>query len=119
MGECGCGNFDATFRLPGPDKLTYVIQIYPSCNDCSTPVGLIVHRMTSEDLQLWDAEHLPELFFDKQWDDSAAIPIIHPEKLLGVLQELAGGDAAGEYEIDGFLQDHVPEAVREAVFRSR
>lgn len=115
MGECGCGNFNADLQLPGPDGLTYIIQVYPSCTYCDTPIGLIIHRMTSEQVRSWDAEQLPE----PNWDDdnSTVVTILHPTVVLDVLRKLAGSGKSDEYEIDGFLQDHVGEAVREAVFR--
>lgn len=63
MGECGCGNFYPEFKFPGPDGSVYALQVYRGCEGCQTPVGVIISRLTGEEIEEWDVEHLPELPF--------------------------------------------------------
>ena len=42
MGQCGCGDYNASMRFPGPPGITYAIQFYAGCGDCDTPAGIII-----------------------------------------------------------------------------
>jgi hypothetical protein len=70
--------------------------------------------MTPEDREMFCEEDLPELPF---YYDMAAIPVVDPRQVMRlVLAELApAGDIDPEdYDIDGYVQDVVPQAVRDA-----
>lgn len=127
MGDCGCGDFGAHFKLPAPDGNTYVLQIYDSCPDCDTGAGLIVHRMTEEELRGWTAWATPELPWNR-WSREYAerfIPILHPAKLRAALVEhvktawrrVAKRDR-GEDALAELLDEAFSEVFRDAVWSS-
>lgn len=40
MCECGCSGYDQVWRLPAPNRQTYLIGTYRACRDCDHPAGL-------------------------------------------------------------------------------
>lgn len=78
MGQCGCGDFLPQFKIPGPGRSLYTLQVYMPCDYCQTPAGVIVSRLDGpEEIESWDAQHLPDLPFN-------AVSNRHHEKFLGV-----------------------------------
>ena len=61
MGRCGCGDFDADFKLQGPDEVVYGIAVYRGCSSCGNPAGIMFHKMDKADQELWDMDNVPEL----------------------------------------------------------
>jgi len=89
MGICGCGEYDAVYRFKGPGEITYVVQIYPGCNECCTPAGIILYAFTEEDMELWDAIELPEFQIH---NEGTGIPVIDPAILKGRMSKVCGED---------------------------
>jgi hypothetical protein len=118
MCECGCGNTEPDWRLPGPDGITYAIQVYPSCSDCGTPAGLIVYRFTAEEARSWGVNDCLELPIHPYMRGSVfgdcRIPIVHPRLLKKKLVELMR-NVPEEYDPDGYLEDSFDEAFADAV----
>ena len=49
MCECGCGEFHADFKMPGPNGTVYLLQVYPSCdNGCDMPAGVRIMKIKPE-----------------------------------------------------------------------
>lgn len=63
MGTCGCGDFYPDFKFEGPDGSLYTLQIYRGCEGCQTPMGVIISRLDGDEIEEWEAQHLPELPF--------------------------------------------------------
>lgn len=61
MGECGCSDFRGDYRFRGPGDLTYVLQVYESCDDCCTPAGVVLYAMNPDECRDWDVESIPEI----------------------------------------------------------
>lgn len=78
MGACGCINNEIPiYRFPGPNELTYVINVYPSCSYCDTPAGVTIDLIGDEELKFLGLEHVEEVFQDrKRVDLGPGIPVI-------------------------------------------
>jgi hypothetical protein len=87
MGECGCSSTDVTYRLPGPPGVHYGIEIYPSCNYCFTPVGLVVHRFDDENAEMWMSGIAEPDFQGYEGVEEVLLPIIDAEHLAAALGE--------------------------------
>lgn len=92
MCECGCGDFNASWRLPGPKGTTYSIQVYPGCDFCDTPAGILIGKHSKEDAAAWGVPDLPEPTFpklnDKDYDGAQfAIPVFHPQELVRAMSK--------------------------------
>lgn len=61
MGQCGCGDFHPQFTLPGPDGSVYALELFTGCHDCRAPPGVVVARLSGEQLDVWEVEHIKEL----------------------------------------------------------
>jgi hypothetical protein len=62
MGQCGCGDYNGQWRIPGPNGTWYVIGPYHGCNNgCSEPAGLFIDLMDTSDMADWSADELPEI----------------------------------------------------------
>ena len=81
MGECGCmSNERPIYRLDGPNNLTYVVKIYPSCDYCDSPAGVVIDLHTDEDLEmhgLKDVEKYEMIKNGKPVELGPAIPVIY------------------------------------------
>lgn len=91
MGECGCGDTTPEFRLPGPDGITYGIEIYGSCHYCETPAGVVIYRFDAAEAAVWldGVEDAPLMAYDPERPTNAqlAIPIVDPEFLMKALED--------------------------------
>jgi len=89
MGTCGCGDYGASLRLPGPDGVVYAIAFYRGCNYCDAPPGVIVHRHSTKDAALWGVNSLPEPDWHVFSADSAeaAFPAVDFKTLKALLTE--------------------------------
>lgn len=61
MGQCGCGDFYPQFTLPGPDGSVYALQLFNGCHDCRAPAGIVINKLSGEQLDMWEIEHIPKL----------------------------------------------------------
>ncbi len=89
MGECGCGSFYPSFKFKGPGKDTYVLQVYPSCDYCNTPAGVILYRMSPKEARQWDLDDVPEKEIPFV---GMVIPVIDPEVFKELGLKLFPGD---------------------------
>jgi hypothetical protein len=53
MGACGCADTSPEIRLPGPEGVHYGIEIYPGCQYCYTPAGVVVYRFDDDEAEIW------------------------------------------------------------------
>lgn len=77
MGQCGCGDFQGDFKFKGPEGITYVLQVYPACDNCDTPAGVIIYAMDKNDCEMWGVNEIPEI---KIQDVGTFVSVIHPRK---------------------------------------
>jgi hypothetical protein len=117
MGQCGCADTSIDVKFPAPDGGTYGLEVYSSCDYCSNPAGVVLHRFgrDSEDAKIWlDSAESAE-FHDLGYGYAQmTIPVLDPEKLAEVLSEDASEDD-DEIEADIRREDiarALPEAVR-------
>lgn len=89
--------------------MRYVLQIYPGCQGCCTPAGIIIYALTEEDMELWDTDKLPER---EILYEGTAFPVIDPEVLKKRMEDLYG-----EYSDAAFAcTEAVDECFQEAVW---
>lgn len=114
MGECGCGSFSPCALMDGPNGLTYVVEVYPSCRDCETGASVRLHIMTAEDLAEWAIADLPKIEF---YGDAkvAWLPVLHPADLREKMEAFAKKQKPGTYDYDGLVYDAVNATFRDAV----
>lgn len=59
MGQCGCGDFKPNFKLPGPNGSVYCIELFSGCHDCRAPAGVVIEKLSGEELITWDVQTIP------------------------------------------------------------
>lgn len=116
MGQCGCGDFAAQHKIPGPDGTVYSVQVYDSCSECQTPAGVILTKHDAESREMWDVDHLPDLREDGY--GGYTIPVLHPKDLVKTMLAWAGPGIEEDYAADGLIQDAVSECFRDAVWET-
>lgn len=109
MGQCGCGDFDGLAWFDGPEGYVYVIEVFDGCLDCETGPGVVITRMSHEEAK---GLNLPRWNYsgDLSWN---GIPVVDRAVLKARLDAFHEAHLE-EYEIDGFIHDAVPEALRDA-----
>lgn len=119
MGQCGCSDTAPDFKFPGPDGVTYAIQIYPSCHYCSSPAGVDIHRFNDEWTREWcdgvpDAPWLTYAHGDPA-NAILSIPVLDPKHLMKALGEPGDDEYADidEEEMRLALPDAVHETLQE------
>lgn len=60
MGQCGCADGFGDYKMRG-EKGWYVIQLYPGCNDCDTPLGIELYYYADDDHLLDCIEKVPDI----------------------------------------------------------
>ena len=106
MGQCGCGDFQPDFKFKGPEGITYVVQMYPSCDYCDNPAGVIIYALTPEEAEMWGLGHVPEKEINA---DGTWIAVIHPKHIMGSVME-----GIQQYIEDGFANEF-----RNAVYKTQ
>lgn len=110
MGECVCCAFNAILKFRGPRGITYVLDIYPSCSYCDTPLGIILYAFDKKACDDWDVDHVTEIEIDKE--EGTCIPILHPEDM----KKLMAKTFAGDQDMIDICHDGVDDTFRDAVF---
>jgi hypothetical protein len=122
MGQCGCGDYNGTWRIPGPDGRWYVIGPYHGCNNgCNEPAGLFIDLFDADDMALWDADKLPVIGGPEH--ENFGIPVLDVSRLIGPLakvMEEMGFTPPDEYDSlrDALGDADLPDAVREAMWET-
>jgi hypothetical protein len=106
MGACGCGDYQGEFKFKGPGNITYVMQIYESCDYCDTPAGVILYAFDPDEAKHLDVASLRE---EKITSDGIAIPVIHPKNLMQTIVE----------SIEACIEDGISGEFRSAVWKTR
>lgn len=109
MGACNCADGVPDFRFEGPDGVTYTLSIYPPCSDCQTPAGVILGKVSDDDLGLYGVPLAEVLHFDPALDYTILIPVIDRSKLQEQLVESCSEatiNSNGEtYDAKDFIAD--------------
>lgn len=118
MGTCGCSDTDLMFRFPGPEGVTYGVQIYPSCDYCSTPAGVDIHRFADDSEEAVWVENVPDapwLPYDGEEPTNAimSIPVVDPEKLAEAMT--AHYEESAAYDGDETSREIAEEDMRYAL----
>ena len=109
MGACGCGDFSGDITFPAPDGEVYVLDVYPGCEDCETPAGVVLYRFTPDEAKRWGLEGAKPL---KIGEEGTGIPVLDPDPLREMMtKEAASGvsELVAEIVADG-LRNHFREA---------
>jgi hypothetical protein len=121
MGACGCiGTEIPIYRLPGPGSLTYVVNVYPSCEYCDTPAGVTIDLYTEWDLVQHGLQDVP--YFSMMESDGKpkelgpAIPVVDRDMLY---QAIDGWLDDGDLDGLEFVDEHLRKVVYETVKRNK
>ena len=113
MCQCGCADFSGDFKFKGPGGTTYVLQVYPSCEDCGLPAGVIIYAFSPGDCENWGVASIPEIALD---DAGRLVGVVDPQRVKENWSRAAGDSELLEYmEPDirrGFI-DAVNHEIRE------
>lgn len=112
MCECGCGELNAQYRMPGPDGKTYVLGVYDSCKDCDTPAGVDISLMTDEEMKDYDYIKLPWIDFTKPM---IGIAVMHPRVLRTEIEKYLARSPADEDMCEVVAEELMDECFRPAV----
>ena len=108
MGACGCGDFQGDFKFPGPGNITYVLQVYPPCNYCETPAGIILYAMSPDDCNDWGVDAMPEINIK---DVGTLISVIHPKELMTTI--IQGIESYIEEGINDVFTSAIHQAIQD------
>jgi hypothetical protein len=115
MGACGCGDTRVDVKLPGPDGITYGIQVYAGCDYCGTPAGIIVYRFCSEQDECWHRES-PEPQWNLYQGDSGTgefvVPILSDDEARKV------AESAPKRGMRDWIDDGLTGRIHEAVYNT-
>lgn len=137
MGQCGCGDFNPDFSLPGPDGTVYAFQIWKGCRYCDVhQIQLRVTRLQGDSVTDWEADTIEKLEFHPVDDGGnfadVSVLLLDPN-VLGkairtsvkslydespeTLQELLEDDSISEEEFLGMIQEDVDNVLNETSWR--
>lgn len=105
MGQCGCGDFSGDFRFKGPEGIIYVLQVYPPCEECDNPAGVIIYSMNEEDCKAWDVDNIQGIEIQ---GTGSFFSIAHPREIMKSVVE----------SIEYFLEEGIEDELRSAVLKS-
>lgn len=120
MCECGCGERTApVFTFEGPPGITYGVALYPGCNECSTPAGVMLYAIPDSERKHFMLDD-PDLSGVKAapwvplygWRE-INIPVIDQAGLLAAMRERLG-EHPEDYDGEGALEEAAPAFVEAA-----
>lgn len=121
MGECGCANFSARWKMRAPKGGWYYIDVYLPCNNgCETPAGVRVGLLSAADAKSWGLDDVEELPLAACLGE-VLIGVLHPDQLvLSLRKGLAGihadlDDCEDDEERGLCLDEAVAEIVSEGL----
>lgn len=125
MGSCGCSDYGGGLKFPGPPGFVYVLEVYPGCNDCGTPAGVVIHKFSeSGEDSFWHrndeaaqfrsmgAGHTGD-FFQKVFD-----PELGVKSLTETIGDVKTHPKSDYDTVADLLADEAEHALREAIFRT-
>jgi hypothetical protein len=124
MCECGCGGWPK-LKLKGPKGITYAIEFYNGCADCSAPAGITIHKMTHKRARESEVSALPELEFSGDDDDlefgvTADLPVLDVETLTAALVKRVAACTIRDVGIVPFaIEECVPDAFNDAIAKTQ
>ncbi len=116
MGECGCGSFCPQFKFAGPRGITYVIELYPGCDNCSAPAGMMLYAFDKAACEDWDIDSVPGIEIA---DDGTPIPIINKDDLHKLMKKYWDGNVDAQDICEDALDDCFTDAARMGIEKTR
>lgn len=110
MGECGCSSGSWEHKIIDHEGWAWLFRVYPSCQDCSSPVGFDFFRVHPKDWHIWDVEHVPEIKTHE--NGTFFIPIIDP----AIVRKLMEKSMIGYEPEDGPMDQVDAETLSEEAF---
>jgi len=117
MCECGCAErMVPALQFPGPSDTVYALGLYPGCENCDNPAGVVLYHTTPAGLK----ELTPWSVYPVAWDDQFVtwreftIPVIGSEGLLKAMREATGVSANDRDSDVGFALDEARHAYIDA-----
>lgn len=128
MGECGCGGTVVEwFKFPAPKGEFYLIGVYPSCEDCTTPAGVDLRRVSKKQHEEETGVRLSGVR-DLDWHNgfghpASELPVLHPNALRRHLKDflkgtVVDGEPLDDIGADTYAEEAVRECFREAVYET-
>jgi len=71
MCECGCGDFHPLFKFKGEKNIVYCLELYMPCDNCNTPVGIIISKHNKQNQEMFDIKNVPNMIFNKDNNEFA------------------------------------------------
>lgn len=87
MCQCGCIESGDFWKLPGPNKSFYVLQKYPGCKDCDSPMGLIVTKYYPKDFKMFDVKYHKDFPLRKKPEETGEIEFLSRKDLSDKLKK--------------------------------
>ena len=112
MGQCGCNDFQPMAWFEGPDDDLYAVELYPGCEYCGTPAGVVIYRLDPEYTELWELREYPKIEPDLA---GICITVMNPETLSKLVSDdLARTDEMASIHAEEVIKDRFYDAVRDS-----
>lgn len=121
MCECGCIGIDYQGKIIDKNGDAWLLGVYPSCENCSAPVGIQIWKVVKGSFHQWEVDRIPEI---ELWDDgSAFIEILDSREVRKQMEKAILDYEPSSGKIDKYdaevLADEAFGDMRDVVFSTR
>jgi len=116
MCECGCGSFCPQFKFAGPRGITYVIELYPGCDNCSVPAGMMLYAFDKADCELWGIDTVPDIEISNV---GSPLPIIDKDDLMKLMRIFWDDNVDAQDICEDSLDECFTDAARIGIEKTR
>lgn len=114
MGQCGCTEVKADWKIIDTAGNTWLFGVYPSCQDCQGPAAVMIHCVRPKDRHLYDVEDVPD--FDLGPDGIAFIDVVSTDAVRDCMRRaIEGYRDLDAIDADTLACEAFPD-LRDAVF---
>jgi len=96
MGQCGCGDLIPYESFKIDDSKYLVVEKYPGCQDCFTPIGISLHFFNEQGWHEWVKDHnkpiRENVLFDEYGGDIGSYGLLGANELVQATKELQGNE---------------------------